>query len=35
VRAIRFYEKQGFVVTGNDVNPISKAPILKMSWLPK
>jgi putative acetyltransferase len=35
VRAIRFYEKQGFVVTGNDVNPISKAPIFKMSWLPK
>ena len=34
VRAIRFYEKQGFVVTGNDVNPISKAPIFKMSWLP-
>ena len=35
VRAIRFYEKQGFVVTGNDVNPISKSPIFKMSWLPK
>ncbi len=35
VRAIRFYEKQGFVVTGDDVNPISNAPILKMSWLPK
>ena len=35
VRAIRFYEKQGFVVTGDDVNPISKALILKMSWLPK
>jgi putative acetyltransferase len=35
VRAIRFYEKQGFVVTGDDVNPISNALILKMSWLPK
>ena len=34
-RAIRFYEKQGFVVTGDDVNPVSKAPILKMSWWPK
>src|SRR5437763_5676428 len=33
-RAIRFYEKQGFVVTGEDVNPISKAPIIKMSWRP-
>jgi putative acetyltransferase len=33
-RAIRFYEKQGFVVTGEDVNPISNAPILKMSWRP-
>jgi putative acetyltransferase len=33
-RAIRFYEKQGFVVTGGDVNPMSKAPILKMSWRP-
>jgi putative acetyltransferase len=34
-RAIRFYEKQGFVVTGDDVNPISNAPIIKMSWRPK
>ena len=34
VRAIRFYEKQDFVVTGDDVNPISKAPILKLSWRP-
>jgi putative acetyltransferase len=31
-RAIRFYEKQGFVVTGDDVNPTSGAPIRKMSW---
>jgi putative acetyltransferase len=33
-RAIRFYEKQGFVVTGSDANPRSGAPIHKMSWRP-
>ena len=33
-RAIRFYEKQGFVVTGSDVNPRSGAPIHKMAWRP-
>jgi putative acetyltransferase len=33
-RALRFYEKQGFVVTGADVNPRSGAPIHKMSWRP-
>ena len=33
-RAIRFYEKQGFTVTGTDVNPRSGAPIRKMSWRP-
>jgi putative acetyltransferase len=33
-RAIRFYEKQGFVVTGSDVNPRSAAPINKMAWRP-
>jgi putative acetyltransferase len=33
-RAISFYEKQGFVITGDDVNPISGAPIRKMSWRP-
>ncbi len=33
-RAIRFYEKQGFVTTGNDVNPRSGAPTRKMSWRP-
>jgi putative acetyltransferase len=33
-RAIRFYEKQGFVITGEDVNPRSGAPIYKMSWRP-
>jgi putative acetyltransferase len=33
-RALRFYQKQGFVVTGADVNPRSGAPIHKMSWRP-
>ena len=34
-RAVRFYEKQGFVVAGADVNPISGAPLHKMSWRPR
>jgi putative acetyltransferase len=33
-RALRFYQKQGFVVTGADINPRSGAPIHKMSWRP-
>jgi putative acetyltransferase len=33
-RAIRFYEKQGFSVTGTDLNPRSGAPIRKMAWRP-
>jgi putative acetyltransferase len=33
-RAIRFYEKQGFAVTGDDINPLSGAPVRKMSWRP-
>ena len=33
-RAIRFYEKQGFVITGADKNPLSGAPLHKMSWRP-
>jgi putative acetyltransferase len=33
-RAIRFYEKHGFVVTGQDLNPRSDAPVHKMSWRP-
>ena len=33
-RAIRFYEKQGFVVSGADKNPLSGAPLHKMSWRP-
>jgi putative acetyltransferase len=33
-RAIRFYRKHGFVVTGEDVNPRSGAPIYLMAWRP-
>ena len=33
-RAIRFYQREGFVVTGTDVNPRSGAPINKMAWRP-
>jgi putative acetyltransferase len=33
-RAIHFYEKQGFIVTGEDINPRSGAPVHKMSWRP-
>ena len=32
-RAIRFYEKNGFTISGEDVNS-SGAPIYKMSWRP-
>jgi putative acetyltransferase len=31
-RAIRFYERNGFVHAGNDVNPTSGRPALKMEW---
>jgi putative acetyltransferase len=31
-RAIRFYERNGFVHAGEDVNPASKRPVLKMVW---
>ncbi|HEY7298018.1 MAG TPA: GNAT family N-acetyltransferase [Xanthobacteraceae bacterium] len=34
VRAIRFYEKHGFAVTGEDVNPLSGALVRNMSWRP-
>ena len=34
VRAIRFYEKHGFFVGGEDVNPNSQSPILMMCWRP-
>ena len=33
-RALRFYEKQGFAITGESVNPRSGAPVYKMSWRP-
>jgi putative acetyltransferase len=33
-RAIRFYEKRGFVITGAGVNPISGKPVHRMSWRP-
>jgi putative acetyltransferase len=33
-RAIRFYEKQGFWVSGADANPLSGAPLHRMSWRP-
>jgi putative acetyltransferase len=31
-RAIRFYERNGFVRAAEDVNPTSGRPVLKMSW---
>jgi putative acetyltransferase len=31
-RAIRFYEKHGFVYAGEDKNPVSGRPVNKMSW---
>ena len=33
-RAIRFYEKHGFVAAGDGVNPVSGRPVNKMSWRP-
>jgi putative acetyltransferase len=33
-RAIRFYERNGFVHAGKDVNPTSGRPVLKMEWKP-
>jgi putative acetyltransferase len=32
VRAVRFYEKHGFAIAGEDVNPRSGAPIYLMKW---
>jgi putative acetyltransferase len=32
VRAIRFYERNGFVQAGGDVNPTSGKPVLRMEW---
>jgi putative acetyltransferase len=31
-RAIRFYQKHGFTISGEELNPRSGAPIYKMSW---
>ena len=33
-RAMRFYEKHGFAISGTDVNPISGRPTLRMNWRP-
>ena len=33
-RAIRFYERSGFVRAGDDVNPTSGRPVLRMEWKP-
>ncbi len=33
-RAVRFYEKHGFVVSGTDVNARSGAPLYRMAWRP-
>ena len=33
-RAIRFYAKCGFVITGAGKNPISGKPVHRMSWRP-
>ncbi|WP_314948305.1 GNAT family N-acetyltransferase [Bradyrhizobium cosmicum] len=32
IRAIRFYERNGFAQAGDDVNPTSGRPVLKMAW---
>jgi putative acetyltransferase len=34
VRAIRFYERNGFEHAGEDVNPTSGRPVLRMTWRP-
>jgi putative acetyltransferase len=33
-RAIRFYEKLGFIISGAGTNPISGKPVHRMSWRP-
>jgi putative acetyltransferase len=33
-RAIRFYEKHGFVYSGEDKNPVSGKPVNRMAWRP-
>ncbi len=32
IRAIRFYARNGFVHAGEDVNPTSGRPVLRMEW---
>jgi putative acetyltransferase len=34
-RAIRFYLRNGFKHAGEDVNPTSGRPVLKMAWVPQ
>jgi putative acetyltransferase len=33
-RAIRFYQRNGFLHAGEDVNPTSGRPVLRMRWKP-
>jgi putative acetyltransferase len=33
-RAIRFYEKHGFIYTGEGTNPVSGRPVNRMAWTP-
>ncbi len=33
-RAIRFYRKEGFAISGTGINPISKKSVYRMSWRP-
>jgi putative acetyltransferase len=33
-RAISFYEKHGFALAGEDVNPVSGRPVFRMRWRP-
>jgi putative acetyltransferase len=33
-RAIAFYEKNGFSLAGDDVNPVSGRPVFRMRWRP-
>jgi putative acetyltransferase len=33
-RAIHFYERNGFAHVGEDVNPTSGRPVLRMAWKP-
>ncbi len=34
-RAIRFYEKLGFAITGSGKNPLSGRPVHRMRWRPR